>query len=153
MSENQTLSERLSEINAALAGASHAGQHVKSCSASWLPKRSVQKASPSRKSAKASVKASGTQTKKPIQTDEPPVDDYVVPAYSSYESSTTEPIAYTGTAKPVSQAPAHIAPVAATPPVERAYSDSKKVRVIGSSFFPDQSKPVAPQAPDHAAAP
>lgn len=153
VSENQTLSERLAEINAAIAGAPHAEQHVKSCSASWLPKRGFKKAAPSRRSAKASVKASVTQTKMPMQTDGLPVDEYMGPAYSPYESSITEPIAYTGPAKPVSQAPAHIAPVAATPPVERAYSDSKKVRVIGSSFFPDQSKPLAPQAPDHAAAP
>ena len=152
VSENQTLSERLSEINAAIAGMSHPGKHVKSCSANWLPKRSVQKAAPSRKLAKASVKVASAQAKKPAQTDGLPVEDYVVPAYSSYSSSATEPVAYTASA-PVLQAPAHIAPVEATPPVERAYSDSAKVRVIGSSFFPDQSKPANPQAPDHAPAP
>jgi|GEM_PF-519032 len=153
VSESRTLSERLSEINAAIAGTQHAGRHVKSCSASWLPKRSVQRAAPIRKSAKAPVRATAKQTKSGGATAGLPVEDYVVPAYSTYQSSTPEPVAYTGSPQPVSTAPAHIAPVSATPPVERTYSDSAKVRVIGSSFFPDQSKSVGPQAPDHAPAP
>ncbi len=153
VSDSKTLSERLAEINAAIAGRPHAGHHVKSCSASWLPKRSTQKSAPARKLVKAPVKASAKPATKAPHTAGLPVEDYVVPAYSSYRSSTPEPVAYTPSHQPVSLAPKYIAPVAATPPVERVYSDSAKVRVIGSSFFPDQSKPVGPQVPDHAPAP
>lgn len=156
-SENKTLSERLAELNAAIAGRPHAGQHVKSCSASWLPKRSAQKTTAHKKAAKAhkAVAKRAGHAAKPAGDAQTglPVEDYVVPAYSSSQSVMPEPVGYTSHPTPVSHAPGHVAPVKATQPSERSYSDSGKVRVIGSSFFPDQSKPADPQAPDHAPAP
>lgn len=151
ISESRIASEQLAEINAAIAGRVHAGQHVKSCVASWLPKRTVQKAVPNIKKRTAHVKP---PLKAPVKVRPSlAVEDYVVPAYSSSPISKQETVGYTPYAMPVSNAPSHIAPVTATPPAERAYSDNAKVRVIGSSFFQDQSKPVGPQVPDHAPAP
>lgn len=151
ISESRISSERLAEINAAIAGRLHAGQHVKSCVASWLPKRTVQKAVPNIKKRTVHLKP---QLKAPVKVRPSlAVEDYVVPAYSSSPIIKPETVGYTPYPMPVSNAPSHIAPVTATPPVERAYSDNTKVRVIGSSFFQDQSKPVGPQVPDHAPAP
>ncbi|MCL7998191.1 hypothetical protein M8994_08050 [Brucella sp. 21LCYQ03] len=150
-SENKILEERLHETDAAITGRAHPGQHVKSCSASWLPVRVTKKAAPKRPPVKAQVKKV-EKPSKPVATAGLPIEDYVVPAYSSAQPMQAEPIGYTSPSRPISHAPSHVAPVAPTPPVERAYSENANVRVIGSSFFHDQSKPVGPQAPDREAA-
>jgi len=153
-SEARTLEGQLTELNATIAGRSHAGRYVQECSANWMPIRKPQK-----KLAKAAPKKSPvsepSRQRQPGQPSQPklakamsqPVEDFVVPAYEAPEMS------YAPTTQPKVQPTAYIAPVATTPPTERAYTEGSKVRVVGSSFYPDQAKPAAPQAPDHAPAP
>jgi len=143
-SDVKTLENQLSELNATIAGRSHAGRYVQACSATWAPARKAQKAAP-RKT--ASNKISKNDQTKVAKTVSEPVEDFVVPPYEASESS------YAPTSQPKVQPTDYIAPTATTPPAERTYTESSKVRVVGSSFYPDQSKPVGPQAPDHAPAP
>ncbi|MGO1160340.1 hypothetical protein [Brucella pseudogrignonensis] len=157
VSEKYLLEERLTEINAAIASQPHAGKHVKSCVASWQPERTIRKRA--RKNIEVKIhsakrQAAKTTGREKLSNDQPVfIEDYVVPAYSSQKTNETESVAYTPSAHPLSQQPSHVAPAAIAPPTERAYSDSTKVRVVGSSFFPDQSKLIGPPAPDHAPAP
>lgn len=143
-SEIRTLESQLSELNATIAGRSHAGRFVQACSANWMPARKMQKAAPKKSSASKASKQGQAKVANAVSE---PVEDFVVPAYETPETG------YAPTALPKVQPTAYVAPAAATPPTERTYTESSKVRVVGSSFYPDQSKPVGPQAPDHAPAP
>ncbi|TPF75945.1 hypothetical protein FHY56_07645 [Brucella gallinifaecis] len=151
-SESKLLKERLNELNAAIAGRAHASQHVKSCTASWLPVRKAKKAPPKPAPVKAKAKKIAS-IDKPAEASGLPVEDYVVPAYSSSQPTQPEAVGYTATPQSLSQPPKHVAPVTTAPPVERVYSGNTAVRVIGSSFFPDQLKPADPQVPAHEPAP
>lgn len=143
-SEINTLEGRVTELNATIAGRPHAGRFVQACSANWMPARKMQKAAPKKPSAKKAPKQDYAKVAKAVSE---PVEDFVVPAYEAPETG------YVPTALPKVQPAAYVAPVATTPPTERTYTENSKVRVVGSSFFPDQSKPADPQAPDHAPAP
>lgn len=142
--EIRTLENQLAELNATIAGRSHAGRFVQACSANWTPARKMQKAAPKKSSASKTSKQSQAKVANAVSE---PVEDFVVPAYQTPETS------YAPTDQPKVQPTAYVAPVATTPPTERTYTEGSKVRVVGSSFYPDQSKPVGPQAPDHAPAP
>ncbi|WP_273725015.1 hypothetical protein [Brucella gallinifaecis] len=157
ITERRSLEERLAEISAAIAGQSYSGKHINSCKAAWLPIRTNKKSAT--KNADMKVSAHKRQVGKLAKIDKVPkadasiIEDYIVPASSPPETNKLDPVAYTSSGQPLSQSPNYVAPAAISPPTERSYSDSSKVRVIGSSFFPDQLKPVDPQAPDHAPAP
>ncbi|MFS2326702.1 hypothetical protein U2P60_15005 [Brucella sp. H1_1004] len=156
-SESRSFAERLTDLNAAIAGQPHAGKQVKSCVASWQPEQTIRKST--RKNIEVKARTPKRQVTKTVKIEKVSkvqpafIEDYVVPAYSPQKTRKTESVAYTPSAHPLSQSPTHVAPAAIAPPTERAYSDNEKVRVVGSSFFPDQSKLIGPPAPAHAAAP
>lgn len=155
--ENISLQERLNEINATIAGQPHAGKHVIACKPSWLPVQTIRRAPPKNAEVKLRTpkrqKTNAATVAKNIKAKPTFIEDYVVPAYSPTKTVKTETVGYAPSPQPLSQTPNHIAPAAVAPPTERAYSDSTQVRVIGSSFFPDQSKLIGPPAPAHAPAP
>jgi len=156
-SESRSLEERLTEMNASIAGQPHVGKHVKSCIASWQSEQTIRKST--RKNIEVKARTPKRQVTKAVKIEKVSkvqpafIEDYVVPAYSPPKTRKTESVAYTPSAHPLLHPQSHVAPAAIAPPTERVYSDSAKVRVVGSSFFPDQSKLIGPPAPDHAPAP
>lgn len=139
-----TLEGQLAELNATIAGRSHAGRFVQACSASWIPVRKTHKTTPKKVSRSKAPKQDHAKVSKSLSE---PVEDFVVPPYE------TPAAAYAPNSQPKVQPTAYVAPAATKAPTERVYMESSKVRVVGSSFYPDQSKPAGPQAPDHAPAP
>ncbi|ENS89724.1 hypothetical protein B984_00785 [Brucella melitensis UK31/99] len=81
-----------------------------------------------------------------------------MPAYTSPAVTDTHPVAYTPSSNSLSDslpAPAEnkAQPVTVAPPPERPYVGNSNVRVVGSSFFPDQPAPANQPVPAHAPAP
>lgn len=164
-SDIKILELQLAELNATIAGKSHTGKFVQACTATWIPVRKQQKTAPKKAAVNKSAKNSGEPATYVVTH---PVEDVVVPGYQempkpTYTSISHEPLKQTDYRSPASISPASSNPASSTPsaatsqsatttPVERDYSQSSKVRVVGSSFLEDQSKPVGPQAPDREAA-
>lgn len=144
--EIQTLRERLNELNLALAGRPSPAKHVKSCKASWV----VSHKKPRSKTANTSQRKLKAMTAKPHAG---LASTITLPAYTSPAPVKAEDVDYTSSATvQTSNPPAYVAPVTATPPVERPYTTNAKVRVVGSEFFQDQSAPANQPAPVHAPA-
>lgn len=141
--EIQTLRERLHELNMALAGRPSPSRHVKSCKASWVVfhKKSQAKTAhvPQRKIAKPSAELTSKIT---------------LPAYASPDPVEAEEVNFSSSATAQTvNTPAYVAPVTPAPPVNRSYTTNGNVRVVGSTFFPDQSAPASQPVPVHAPAP
>lgn len=146
-SDIRTLEGQLAELNATIAGRSHAGRFVQACSATWIPVRKVHKTAPRRHSISKAPKKAHANVATAVNR---PVKDYVVPPY---ETPKMPEMSYFPPSHPAIQPTAYVAPIATAPPTERAYTEGSKVRVVGSSFYPDQAKAADPQVPDHAPAP
>ena len=157
--EINKLEGRLSELNAVVAGRPSSSQHVKACSASWMPKGQIQKAvrkklAPAKKTAvKATKKVE--HIKRVSRTYNAPVNrspDIIkadpMTGLPTVISDVEMPSVKTDNVAPasISAAPAASA-TTAIPPIERAYTDNPNVRVVGSSFFPDQSVQEGQPAP------
>ncbi|WP_146198914.1 hypothetical protein [Falsochrobactrum shanghaiense] len=141
---------RLSEMHAAMAGRPHAAEHVKACSAGWLHSatKRVRKAKPKRPSAKAARPVKLPQSVKPKANAEQnaAIRHEVIPAAAMAAPKApemTRPAYHVAPARPenaiASPATHSHDPVAGKAAMERNYSASPQIRIIGSSFFPDQS--------------
>lgn len=156
----RTMGKQLAEMNAAISGKPHPQEHVKACTASWLRPavHKVRKATPKKQEVQATK---STRTLTPIKPKVKvaagkPIKDIVVPAYAAPESARITPaaliIAPIEAETPAPSLAHNRAPTVKVPPVERGYSTDSDIRVVGPSFFPDQSTPEGPPVLVHESA-
>lgn len=141
-SEIGTLQGRLLELNAALAGHPSPSIHVRYCKTTWVTAR------PHRKKLKSAV-----APRKTMPADEGGKPSFgkntIKPTEETFADQALQPISYVP--EPVASTPptpTYIAPPSEPVPQVRFYDDSK-IRVVGSSFFPDQSAPANQLVPAH----
>ncbi|MBB5701874.1 uncharacterized protein (UPF0335 family) [Ochrobactrum daejeonense] len=145
--EIETLQGRLLELNAALAGRPSSSTYVKSCKATWIIVRRTRKKPKSAVAPRKTV-AVDERRKRPLNK------NTTKPNEETFTDQEIQPINYAP--EPIASAPAmptYIAPPSGPVPQMRFYNDNSKVRVVGSSFFPDQSAPANQLVPAHAPAP
>ncbi|OCW12954.1 hypothetical protein VY87_03875 [Brucella melitensis] len=151
-SEIKMLEDRLTELNAVIAGRGSSSVYVQSCTASWISQRKI------RKKVKEPTKNKAPARRIADKATEPAPAELAMPAYTSPAVTDTHPVAYTPSSNSLSDslpAPAEnkAQPVTVAPPPERPYVGNSNVRVVGSSFFPDQPAPANQPVPAHAPAP
>ncbi len=145
-SEIKTLEGRLAELNAVVAGRGSSSVYVQACTASWLASRKTKKVVKEPKRKASSVRHAALPTTDLAETPNPD--------YTATSTAETHPVAYTPTDTPLTdkvQEPAmsKSQPATIAPPPERPYTGNSNVRVVGSSFFPDQSTPANRPTPAH----
>lgn len=139
----ETLDERLTEMNAAVAGRPSTENQVKSCKASWIPVRTVKKTAPKKSNPTLAVSRQQAKPAHVRQAKAAHKRKEFIPDYTVPEKPKPDPVAYTPPSQPIATGTAQQNAVMVTPPAERQYlSDNPGVRLVGSSFFPDQSTPV-----------
>lgn len=142
--------ERLHEINAALNGRLHKEDHVKSCSPTWLssPVRQIRKAPkrlPAVKKKQSVTPVKATEKLVPDIVVEPPTPLPTDPAHMPLPENESE-----NKNTPV-ELPFYKARPKSEPTIEeksvqleRSYIPDPNIRVVGPTFFADQSEPEDP---------